>query len=179
MKKFLISAALLAAAVPGIASATTAPGPVSGTVTVNGTVAARCQFTTGTATITIPELSDPATGNLLTSTVNGQSANLVGWCNGTTSTMTVNASPILNAGTAPTGFTNRVDYTATATAHPATGPVSATDGSADSPTAGTAATVGVFTSQIEVGLSAASSPAGKLLAGAYTGQVLVTLTPGL
>lgn len=176
MKKLLLFAAA-AALVPSLALAVPAAG-VTGTVTVNGAVAARCQFTVGSATITIPELSDTATGVLDPTTVNGKTASLTGWCNGATSSMAVEAQPLLNVATPPTGFTNRVDYTATATAHPASGNVSADDTSTVVG-AGSPASVGIFTSAIDVALSLASSTGAKMIAGAYAGQVLVTLTPGI
>ncbi|MFI4933451.1 MAG: hypothetical protein ACHP7N_02425 [Caulobacterales bacterium] len=180
MHKLLISAAILGLSIPTIAAAT--PTGVTGTVTVDGAVAARCQFGAGgAALINIPELSDTTTGELNPSTVNGQSAQLQGWCNGTNSTMTVQADPLLNAGSAPSGFSNHVDFTATATAHPTGGDKSASDTTTVAG-AGTPVTVGIFSGNIDVVLSlAASNPAApaKMLAGAYAGDVLVTLTPGI
>lgn len=174
MLKHTLAVAALAALIPTLASAAN----VTGTVTVNGSVAGRCQFTLGSATITIPELSDTSTGVLDASTVNGRNVALTGWCNGATSNMAVEAQPLLNATAAPAGFTNRVDYTATATAHPAAGNVSANDTTTVAGP-GTGVPVGVFSSDIDVALSSASSTGAKLIAGAYTGQVLVTLTPGI
>jgi len=176
MIKQTLFAAALASLIPTFAGAVTSD--VTGAVTVNGSVSGRCQFSLDSATITIPELSDTSTGVLDPSTVNGRNVALNGWCNGATSSMAVEAQPLLNASSAPSGFTNRVDYTATATAHPGSGDVSADDTSTVAG-AGAAAQVGVFSSAIDVALSAAGSTGAKLIAGAYTGQVLVTLTPGL
>jgi len=69
MLKKLIIAGLAATALAGPAFA----APVDGTVTINGNVAARCLFTTPSATITIPELAG-ADGKLDPATVNGQNA---------------------------------------------------------------------------------------------------------
>ena len=145
---------------------------VDGTVTINGAVAPRCLFTTPSATITIPELAG-ADGKLDASTVNGQSATLVGWCNGSAATMRVLASPLDNAGSGGTDFDTRVSYTATAVANA----VSASDTTTDV-AAGTAQNVGLFSGNVVVTLSAAATPGGKLmLAGAYTGSTVVTLSP--
>jgi hypothetical protein len=174
MKKPLVSALAIA---PAMMLAAVASGAYAdtGTVTVDGSVAARCQFTTNTATITIAELADA--GDLLApGNVNGQSATLVGWCNGTKSTMTANGASLKNGTAATTGFSNQVDFTSTATE----GNISATDTNSTDGTAGSPSTVGVFTGNITVALSAAAThggPAEKLVAGAYTGSVLVTLAP--
>jgi hypothetical protein len=98
---------------------------------------------------------------------------LQGWCNNTAATMTVTTTQLTTATSAPTGFDNRVDYTATAV----TGSVSANDTSVTAG-AGLASTVGLFSGNIVVTLSSASSPTnGLMVAGAYTGNVVVTLTP--
>ena len=173
MKKFIILALAPLAFV-----ASPALAQVTGNVAVNGAVAGRCLFTTNSQTITIPELSNTGTGasagKLDPATVNGQNKTLVGWCNNAASTMTVTATPLTNVATAPTGFDNRVDFTATANANSVNG----TDSSIGALAAGTPVTVGLFTGNILVTLSAASSPtSGLLVAGAYTGNVAVTLSP--
>src|SRR5262249_10277960 len=136
-----------------------------------------CSMSVNSAQIHLGDIS--TTGSLLDHTkVDGQSAQLQGFCNGASSSMTVTANPILGPVTSVTGFTNRVDYTATAALHtaPAT---NATDTSA-SAGAGSPTTVGLFSDLIDVTLSASvAAPAGnQLVAGAYTGSVVVTLTPG-
>jgi hypothetical protein len=154
-----------------------------GEVTVTGAVADRCLFTTRLEAINITELAQTGSGanagRLDASTVNGATRKLAGWCNGSAATMTVEAQPLLNtsATTAPpTGFDRRVDYTATAVANAA----SATDTSVGTAGAGTAVSVGLFTGDVEVTLSAASTPtSGLLVAGRYQGAVLVTLTPNV
>lgn len=175
MKKILLFAA--AAALAGFAAPAMAQS--TGTVTIDGSVADRCLFTTDAQTINLGELAQSGTGTsagkLDSSTVDGKNATLVGWCNGTAATMAVEAQPLLNTGTAPTGFDNRVNYTATATANS----VDATDDSFAAG-AGTPQTVGIFTGDVKVALSGSSTPTtGLLVAGDYAGQVLVTLSPGV
>jgi hypothetical protein len=168
---------LVASAAP--AAAQSSPG----TVTVNGAVADRCLFTTPSATINITELSQSGTGasagRLDATTVDGQQRTLVGWCNGTSATMTVEAKPLLNSdftSAPPSGFDRRVDYTATAVANTKT----ATDTSVGNPGAGSPVAVGLFTGDVVVTLSGASTPtSGLLVAGRYGGEVVVTLTPNV
>lgn len=172
MRKLLALAALPAilAASPALAQS-----GATGTVTIDGSVAGRCMFTLPNATISLGELSLSSNGRLDVSKVNGRSATLNGWCNGTASTMSVTTTQLTNSVTATTGFDNRVDYTGTAVANSA----SASDSSLTAG-AGTAVTVGQFTGDVVVTLSAASSPTnGLMVAGSYTGNVQVTLTPAL
>jgi hypothetical protein len=181
MKKVLILASAVAGLISSSAIAQSAPSSVTGTVTINGNVAARCLFTTASEVITIPELSDLATGGLTgklaASTVNGQTKKLAGWCNGAASTMTVTSTALTNTVPAPnSSFDNRVDYKATAV----TSTGSAFDSSVGALSSGSASTVAIFTGDIEVTLSDASSPnTGVLVAGAYQGHVDVTLSPAL
>ena len=171
---------LLAAAAALIAPAVASAAPpvsATGTVTVDGSVAVRCQFTTGTATITLGELAKPD-GAFDPATVDGQNRTLQGWCNGASSSMTVNAASLVNVTSPPTGFSNQVDFTATALANSQ----SATDTNSTDNTAGSPVTVGAFSGDIKVTLSASSSHGGptlKMVAGAYAGDVLVTLTPAV
>jgi hypothetical protein len=175
--------ALLGTAATATPAFAQSAGPGTGNVTINGAVADRCLFTTPSAAITIPELAQSGTGatagRLNSSTVNGQTRTLVGWCNGTAATISVEAKPLLNTdftGAPPTGFDSRVDYTATALANAQT----ATDTSVGDPGAGNAASVGLFTGNVGVTLSLASTPNnGLLVAGRYAGEVVVTLTPNV
>lgn len=156
-----------------LASPAMAQTAVDGTVNINGSVAGRCMFTVPNKTISLGEISLASNGKLDVRKVNGKSETLTGWCNNTTASMTVTSSPLLNGTTAPTGFDNRVDYTATAV----TGSTSANDTSVTAG-AGAASNVGLFTGDIVVTLSNASSPtSGLMVAGGYSGNVVVTLTP--
>lgn len=177
MRKLMTMTALatLATAAPAVAQ-------VTGTVDIDGSVADRCLFTTDNAVISVGELalggSGSTAGKLDTSKLDGQTRTLVGWCNGTAATMEVEAFALQNTdftGTAPTGFDTRIDFTATAEANDGT----ATDTSLDAGK-GAATAVGLFTGNIDVTLSASSTPtSGLLVAGGYVGQVVVTLTPNV
>lgn len=180
MKKIAIVLALGAsmASVPALA----ATSPVSGTVDISGTVASKCQFVTASATITIiPDMAG-SDGTLDASTVNGQSANLNGWCNKTASTMSVNATQLTNTAvaTAEPGFVRAVTYTATADAYDFGGSTvigTAIDNTSADGLDGVSANVNMFRGNIKVTLSNAATAAGLLAAGTYTGQVKVTLSP--
>ena len=168
-KRILLSAPLALMASPAMAQSTS----VTGTVDINGSVAGRCMFTVPSKTISLGEISLAADGKLDVSRVNGRNETLTGWCNNTTASMTVTSTALTNSTTAPTGFDNRVDYTATAV----TGSTSANDTSLTAG-AGAASNVGLFTGNIVVTLSNASSPTnGLMVAGTYNGNVVVTLTP--
>lgn len=165
-----------------LAMATPAMAQVTGTVDIDGSVADRCLFTTDNAVISVGELAlagaGSTAGKLDTSKLDGQTRTLIGWCNGTAATMEVEAFALENtdfSGSAPTGFDTRIDFTATAEANEA----EATDTSLDAGK-GAAAGVGLFTGNIDVTLSASSTPtSGLLVAGGYVGQVVVTLTPNI
>lgn len=179
MMKRIVGAAAVAAsltAVPALAQDAT------GTVAIDGSVAERCLFTTPSATISVGELSKSGTdtnaGRLNPAKLNGEKRTLVGWCNGTASTIAVEAQPLLNTdftGTAPSGFTRRIDYSATAGANGASAADTSTAAGA-----GQASNVGIFTGNVEVTLSSSATPNDSMLiAGAYAGQVLVTLSPNI
>jgi len=181
----IVTLAASAIAVPTLALAEGGGGgggvtygtPNSGNVNITGSVALKCDITNDPVTLALGELAG-AGGTLDTSKVNGHSVNLTGWCNGTKSTMSVQATsialtPALPTNQVPSGFDQSVDYTATATANS----VSATD-SSSTPGAGSAVTVGAFTGNIGVSLSSASA-SGLLVAGSYQGTTTVTLTPGM
>jgi hypothetical protein len=179
MKTSILAAAAVIAATAALpAAAQTA----TGTVTVNGTVADRCQFTIPSAVIDAGELalqgSGATSGQLDSSKLDGQSRTLVGWCNGTAATMSVEAQRLVNTTytlTPPAGFDRVINYTANAGANNATAAdTSLTDG------AGSVVPVGLFSGDVVVTLSSSSSPTGgRLVAGSYSGQVLVTLTPSV
>ena len=172
MRKFMILAipAVLAAS-PALAQS----GSATGTVNIDGSVAGRCTFTLPSVTLSLGELSLASNGKLDVSKVNGKNATLTGWCNNTSATMTVTTTQLTTGTAAPAGFDNRVDYTATAVANSA----SASDSSLVAG-AGTPSTVGLFTGNIVVTLSAASSPtSGLMVAGGYGGNVVVTLAPSI
>ena len=157
----------------------------TGTVQINGTVANRCLFVTGDVVLDLGELAllsgdTTALGRLDASKVTSRTATLNGWCNGVSANMAVEALPILNtdfAEAAPSGFDRRIDYTATATAQPAGGAVSASDSTLTGG-GGAANTTGIFSSDIIVSFATPATPTGgRLISGSYAGSVVVTLSP--
>ena len=177
MKNLIIAAMGIAAcaASPAFAQST-------GTVTIDGSVAPRCLFTTPSATITLGEMALSGTGTtagkLDAGVVNGKTRTLVGWCNGSASKMSVKAEALTltgSTGTIPTGFDRTVNYTATAVANS----VSVNDLST-TVDASLEKTVGLFTGNVVVTLSSATTPtSGLLVAGDYNGQVLVNLSAAI
>jgi hypothetical protein len=171
MNKFLLLGSALVAfggAAPAFAQAT-------GQVDVTGHVDDRCQFVTiGNALIDLGQISG-TDGKLDTAVVNAGQATLQGWCNGSASTIGVEAFPLLNAAAGATGFDTRVDYQATATAGTAVPEDLTTDAGAGTPVA-----LGLFNGDIVVDINSSSSPTGGLMvAGDYVGKIIVTLTPNV
>jgi hypothetical protein len=178
MRRFQLLALLIAAAAASPAWAQSA-----GTVDVQGAVAERCQFTSTSAVLLdIGEMSltSGAASNLGKydpTTLESRTATLNGWCNGTASTMTVEAAPMVHqtfSGAPPAGFERQVDFTATATVG---GGASASD-STLAPGPGAATPVGLFSDDVTVTFANSATPGGgRLIAGAYDGTVEVTLSP--
>jgi len=185
MKQLLIAPFVALLGVGAFCADAQAAGSVTGTVTVNGSVADRCLFTTDNVVLDVGEMAIVSgnaddIGRLDAAKVNALQATLVGWCNGTAATIAVEASPILDTSFTtqpPSGFVTRVDYTATAKAHPDSGTVSVSD---DSTTGGgsTPANVGIFSSNVDVTFSNAGAQNNdRLVSGTYQGSVVVTLSP--
>lgn len=169
----------------GLLSLSVAPAMAqlaTGVVEIDGRVADRCLFTTPSDAISIDELALAGTGTqagrLDVAKINGQTRTLVAWCNGTAATVSVEALPLTNrsfSGIAPTGFDTRINYSADAVANR----VTATDTSI-APGPGTTVSVGLFTGDVVVNISGASTPTnGLLVAGAYSAKIIVTLTPNV
>ncbi len=173
MLKFTTAAALSVAALsaPALAQSST------GTVDVSGSVEGRCLFTVPSETITLGELAlggvDGTAGRLDTAKVDTQSATLNGWCNNAAATMKVEALALTNSAAATSAaFTNRIDFTATAAANDVTASDTTTDAAI-----GAEEDVGMFSGDVVVTLASADAAGKLLVAGDYTGQVLVTLAP--
>ena len=152
---------------------------VTGSVSVNGFVTLRCSFTSDNVVLNIGEMaiqSGSSLGNYDHTKLDGLSTQLDGVCNGAGSTMTVQAFPMLNTAftnAPPSGFDNRVDYTATATENNTSATATST-----SATPGSPVVVGAFSNPITVSFSNSATPGGgKMIAGPYTGSVNVTLSP--
>lgn len=115
----ILAAAATLAAAPAFAQA-------SGTVVINGTVAAKCSATDPiNGTISLGELAktDGTVDKTFAGATNGLSRNFTVRCNGTNPQMSVEARSLVNAAAtgSPNGYTNTVDYTAKLSAKGAKG----------------------------------------------------------
>lgn len=89
------------------------------------------------------------------------------YCNGAGARVKVNVTPMTTAGTAPDGFTNQINFTAT---------VSLAGTSV--PTNGSYLTVGPINGDLDVQASDLQAEGGALpMAGSYSGEIKVTLSP--
>lgn len=160
MKKLLMSAVALTAmaSTPAFAADTVA------TYSISGSVGAICSASTS-GSIALGNLID-ANGNLNVSSGTA-SADSGAYCNGAGTTVQVSHTSLTTSGAAASGFTNTLTYTPTVQA-------GATLLSGDK-AAGTA--LGSF-SGLTVGLTSLSAGGAKPVAGNYSGQIVVTLTPG-
>lgn len=173
MIKLTMAATLSLAAIsaPAFAQSST------GTVDVSGSVEGRCLFTVPSETITLNELAlggvDANAGRLNEGKVNAGTATLSGWCNNAAATMKVEAFALVGDALATsTDFTNRIDFTANAKANGVTASDTTTDAAV-----GDEEDVGMFSGDVVVTLASADAAGKLLVAGDYTGQVLVTLAP--
>jgi type 1 fimbria pilin len=175
MKKhvLIIGSLLAVSASPALSQSI---GVAVGTVDIRGTVGSRCQVVApDTKTINVGEMTGNS-GILDPTVINNRAETLSVWCNQASASMEVEALPLLNTASVGTGFTNRIDYTATATIGGISGPT-ANDTSTTS-AVGAPTPIGLSSGTINVVLSNAASNGGPLLiAGAYSGRVLVTLRP--
>jgi hypothetical protein len=175
--QLLTTAAVLLGASSALAatSASVGPLPVTGSVPVlctGGTV------TGGDSTFGLGVLIDTATGFLRTDLSAPNKVVTGSFCN-SQSTITVAATQMTAqnfTGTPPSGFTNAVNFTATASGWTTTA-ASTTTGAASNPAA-TQSRTSAFTGDVTVGVSAFSPSGGalRLLAdSAYRGTVTITL----
>ena len=172
---------------------------VSGTINVSGTVAPKCQVVSpGPASqsfLSTVDLGDISRANgtleddgVLTTRFNAggiQTANLQFQIVCTTAApfVTVDADPILNgAGTAPTGYSARVDYTSQVTLDLVNGGSQAVSNlsSAGAPSS-QALNARLVTGQNNLTVTATGFTAGNasdvLVAGAYSGVINITIAP--
>jgi hypothetical protein len=190
MKIALTTATGVALALAGASSAFAA----TGTVDVTGNVAALCSATSFSDTIALNELADTSTGRLDTNlTGAGGAPNLTKSfavvCTSAAPTVTVKATQltnVTNTATPANGYTSTINYTATARAHLAAGgtatPVvydtTGTPAATSVQLAGPLANPGSGTN-LDVTLSNAQTVVSTdiLTAGAYKGQITVTVEP--
>jgi len=181
----ILAFAIVAAVAPSLAWADTSN---TATLTVTGNVAQACSLASvsgnGTFTVGGGNLLDPTTGELASGLVTNGNQTITGsWCNGA-STITVTAAPLEQStfvGSPPAGFTKTVNYTATAAGWgPNNVVVTTTADASGNPatTSGSQTVANATASTITVGLAtftAGGSPTNKLVAGTYTGSVVITL----
>ena len=201
MKRFLMTSGAAAVLALGLAGSAWAVD-TTGEIDITGSVGAKCTVITGGpgpnganfgATVPLGELAD-ANGHLRSDI---QSSTAIGVltlpftlsCSGANAAVTVQADPLANASAAPTGYANRIDYTANAH-FLLIAPVSSTstlDVTDASSAAG--ATPGSFGSGkylqnvannvtiTAYSFGTNSTATDVLVAGAYAGKILVTITP--
>jgi hypothetical protein len=159
----------------------------TGTVTVNGTVTAKCSNTGGNKTISVGELAD-SDGKVVNTFAGTTTADLAFQCTSAAPTVSVAATPLKNTGGAPTGYTDTVQYRAVVTVDLAAGGTNATSptvftSGAPSTTSavlsGQLANPGAGTN-IHVAVDQPTSNGNLLTASAtdgYSGLVTVTVSP--
>ena len=184
MKKiaFLAAAACAALATPAMAQ------NVTGTITLNGNVAAKCSVTPGSGatfaeTVNFLELAQ-ANGTLrtgLSTDFGTRSATIV--CNTGTPKIAVDANPLATGGTAPTGYSNTINYTASvavnttaANAGPFTNATTATPLTATTIGGGSLANAASNINITTTGYTTTNA-SDILVAGAYTGNIVVVISP--
>jgi hypothetical protein len=175
----LISVAVLAPAAAQAAD----PGPAESTVPVTGAVATLCvggSVTGGDTAFNLGVLIDTTTGFML-SNLSAPPKTVIGsFCN-TRSTIEVSATPMMAqsfTGAPPAGFTNALDYTATASGWTPTAASYVTD--APSNPAATQSRGSAYSGPITVAVSNFAPVGGAALRlvadAAYQGTVTVTLS---
>ena len=180
MRKLLLLAPLLIAALPGAALAQTSNTSTKN-VGVIGTAPAMCfaGTVTGNGSYDLGVLIDTATGQLRTDLAAPDKVLVGSFCTGR-STITVAATPLAaqNSTVAPpSGFSRQVNYTATATGWTTT-PASYTTGTAAN-SASTQTRASAYTGDITVAISGFSTSGGQSLRlvadDNYLGLVTVTI----
>jgi hypothetical protein len=196
MKYNLLAAAALIGALGMAASASAQT--VSGTVTVTGVVTPKCAVVPAGAggpgsfsgTIPLSEL-DGADGTLLstltasTATASAGTYSFRVACNSAAPKVSVSATRLSTAGTAPTGYSNDIDYTASADVGLAAGGTSnVAYTTASALPAATVATLGPISNtgsnNVTVrayALNAENGPTSVLVAGSYSSTITITISP--
>lgn len=170
MKQLLwASAALLALAVPAVAQS-----PNSAQTTA--TIGVRCSMTNNaTQTFNNLVLAD-GTGQLIAANVTSINTTLSTApvnvaCNAAGSTLTLTRTPLTrtpSVGSVPNGLTEQIDFTATATPAGRSAITSAT---------ATPQALGLFNGAVTLAVANPTAGGNRLVAGAYAGSVVLTLTP--
>ena len=168
MKKLLLASAALALfAAPSLAGT----NDIVTTITISGTVAPKCVVTNTLTTIPLTNFVND-NGTVKDSPITVPDISGDAWCNAYGNSLTVVANPLTNQthpGTAPAGFTNEINYTLSQD----------TLGSMESGTPETLALPEPFDlGGTGDGTITPKTDGNKLVAGEYSGDVVLTLTPG-
>jgi hypothetical protein len=180
MKRILVASAAMASlaalAAPAYADPTTVTfnldGNVPATCNLGGMIAAEAN-TINVGGSAGASIISSTTGKLDVSTLPPVSLG-ANWCNGTNTSVTVTATPLTTKATAPSGFSNRVDYTITGTF------AGQSSGSLDTATTSTEGPVpiGAFNDASDVLDIALDTNPNLLVAGDYKGSIVIVVTPG-
>jgi hypothetical protein len=186
MKKF----AFLAAATAAVLATPAMAQNVTGTITLNGTVASKCTVTSAPAgatfaqTVNFGELAQ-ADGTLRSGLSTDFSATPVQAtvvCNTATPKISVDANPMVNSATAAAGYANTINYTASvavATTGANAGPF--TNATTAAPGAATAigSELANSANNVVVTTTGYATPNGTdiLVAGSYTGNIVIVISP--
>jgi hypothetical protein len=180
--------ALLFAAAAAVASLSSpAFAQASGTVVVNGTVAAKCTAVTPIGgTISLGELAktDGTVEKTFAGAPNGLSREFTVRCNGANPNLSVEARTLVNAAAAdsPNGYTNKVDYTANLAAKGAKGQTTtisdlSNNGGATTGRIGDRLAAEANNIVLTIGEGMTSNSTAILEAGTYAGSVDIVISP--
>jgi type 1 fimbria pilin len=185
MKKF----AFLAAATAAVLATPAMAQNVTGTITLNGTVASKCTVTSAPAgatfaqTVNFGELAQ-ADGTLRSGLSTDFSATPVQAtvvCNTATPKISVDANPMVNVAAAATGYANTINYTANVAVTTTTATNSFSN--ATTAAAGAATAIGGplanSPNNVVVTTTGYATPNGTdiLVAGSYTGNIVIVISP--
>lgn len=183
--------ALLAIAASAVIATPAMAQNVTGTITLNGNVASKCSVssnsngTTFAQTVNFGELSQ-ANGTLrngLDTDFTNAVVQATVVCNTGTPKVSVDANPMVTGtGSAPTGYANTINYTANVAVSTATpGTVNFSNATTAGPLAATAVGAALANSanNVKVTASGFGTPGGSdiLVAGAYTGNIIIVISP--
>ncbi|HEY1750672.1 MAG TPA: hypothetical protein VGG29_05380 [Caulobacteraceae bacterium] len=183
IKRLVAASAALASVAALAAPAYAAPvQPSVTTFTINGSVPATCNLANFSAASKNQILLGTAASNALgsasmidssTGKLNAKAVTVdvgANWCNGVNTKISITPTRLTTGAAAPSGFDNFVDYTLTTTF---------TEGQLDTQLNQTVtnATLGAFTHSDDKFTVTPDVTSDLLVAGSYTGNIVVTVTP--
>ncbi|HEY1836184.1 MAG TPA: hypothetical protein VGG36_00885 [Rhizomicrobium sp.] len=178
MLKFTLAASAAVAAIVAFSAPSFA---ATDTISISGVVSAKCSVANATQSITLSNIDTPDgtyAGEALPESIGDI------WCNGTGNSVQITAKPITTSNsTTDTPFINRIDYVLSATSpsvFAALPPLS----TVNAPASGAMATLDTLpafdtgASHSTYTMTTQSTGGNKLIAGTYTGEIDVLVTPG-